>query len=102
MAAIMLLPPLAAPRRRLITPPMPYRVLVAAELKNLLEPPRLTDLDITWLAAAEPTPKGNWEAIAPRLTRWVGGTERKNLPTLRIVPNCARGYNNIGLDAAEM
>src|SRR2546425_9966141 len=102
MAAIMLLPPLAAPRRRLITPPMPYRVLVAAELKNLLEPSQLTDLDITWLAAGEPTPKGNWEAIVPLLSRWVGGTELKNLPNLRIVANCAVGYNNIDLVAAEM
>jgi len=98
----MLLPPLAAPRRRLITPPMPYRVLVAAELKNLLEPSQLTDLDITWLAAGEPTPKGNWEAIVPLLSRWVGGTELKNLPNLRIVANCAVGYNNIDLVAAEM
>jgi len=102
IAPIMLLPPLAAPRRRFITPPMPHRVLVAAELKSLLEPSQLIDLDITWLAAGDPTPKGDWEAIVPLLSRWVGGTELKNLPKLRIVANCAVGYNNVDLVAAEM
>jgi glyoxylate reductase len=98
----MVLPPLAAPRRRFITPPVPHRVLIAAELKSLLDPSQLIDLDITWLAAGEPTPKGNWEAIVPLLSRWVGGTELKNLPNLRIVANVAVGYNNIDLVAAEM
>ncbi len=87
---------------RFITPPMPHRVLVAAELKSLLEPSQLIDLDITWLAAGDPTPKGDWEAIVPLLSRWVGGTELKNLPKLRIVANCAVGYNNVDLVAAEM
>src|SRR6266480_1101156 len=102
MAAIMLLPPLAAPRRRFITPSMTHRVLIAAELKNLLEPSQLTDFDITWLAAADPTPKGDWVAIVPLLTRWVGGTELKHLPQLRIVANVAVGYNNVDVVAAEM
>jgi len=87
---------------RFITPPMPHRVLVAAELKSLLEPSQLIDLDITWLAAGDPTPKGDWEAIVPLLSRWIGGTELKNLPKLRIVANCAVGYNNVDLVAAEM
>ena len=81
---------------------MPHRVLVAAELKSLLEPSQLIDLDITWLAAGDPTPKGDWEAIVPLLSRWIGGTELKNLPKLRIVANCAVGYNNVDLVAAEM
>ncbi len=98
----MFLPPLAAPRRRFITPPMPHRVLVAAELKSLLEPSLLINLDITWLAAGDPTPKGDWEAIVPLLSRWIGGTELKNLPKLRVVANCAVGYNNVDLVAAEM
>src|SRR2546423_13079690 len=81
---------------------MPHPVLVAAELKSLLEPSQLIDLDITWLAAGEPTPKGNWEAIVPLLSRWIGGTELKNLPALRIVANVAVGYNNVDVVAAEM
>jgi len=79
-----------------------HRVLIAAELKNLLEPAQLTDLDVTWLAADEPTPKGDWVAIVPLLSRWVGGTQLKHLPNLRIVANCAVGYNNVDLVAAEM
>jgi glyoxylate reductase len=76
--------------------------LIAAELKNLLEPSQLADLDISWLAADQPTPKGDWVAIVPLLSRWVGGTQLKNLPNLRIVANCAVGYNNVDLVAAEM
>jgi glyoxylate reductase len=77
-------------------------VLIAAELKNLLDPSQLEDLDISWLAADQPTPQGDWVAIVPLLSRWVGGTELKNLPNLRIVANCAVGYNNVDLVAAEM
>ncbi len=100
----MLLPPqfLAAPRRRFISPTLPHRILVAVELKGLLESSQLTNLDITWLAAGEPTPKGDWEAIVPLLSRWVGGTELKHLPKLRIIANVAAGYNNVDLVAAEM
>ena len=81
---------------------MPHRVLVAAELRDLLEPSELTGLDITWIASDEPTPKGDWVAIVPLLTRWVGGTELKHLPKLRIVANVAVGYNNVDVVAAEM
>jgi len=79
-----------------------HRVLIAAEIKNLVEPAQLVDLDITWLPASEPTPKGDWVALVPLLSRWVGGTEFKNLPNLRIVANVAVGYNNVDLVAAEM
>jgi glyoxylate reductase len=79
-----------------------HPVLIAAELKNLLEPAQLNDLDITWLAAEQATPTGEWVAIVPLLTRWMGGTEFKNLPKLRIVANCAVGYNNVDVVAAEM
>ena len=81
---------------------MTQRVIIAAELKNLLDPSELTGLDVTWLEAGESTPKGDWVAIVPLLSRWVGGTELKNLPRLRIVANVAVGYNNVDLVAAEM
>ena len=81
---------------------MNQRVLIAAELKNLLEPSQLAGLEVTWLAAGEPTPKGDFVAIVPLLSRWVGGTELKNLPNLRIVANVAVGYNNVDVVAAEM
>ena len=79
-----------------------HPILVAAELKNLLEPSELAGLDVTWLAAEQPTPKGDFVALVPLLTRWVGGTEFKNLPNLRIVANVAVGYNNVDVVAAEM
>ncbi len=81
---------------------MTHRVLVAVELRNLLEPALLDGLDVTWIAADQPTPKGDWVAIVPLLSRWIGGTELKNLPRLRIVANCAVGYNNVDVVAAEM
>jgi glyoxylate reductase len=54
------------------------------------------------MAADAPTPGGDWVAMVPLLSRWVGGTELKHLPNLRIIANCAVGYNNIDLVAAEM
>ena len=81
---------------------MSHRVLIAAELKNLLDASELTGLDVTWISTDESTPKGDWVAIVPLLSRWVGGTEFKNLPKLRIVANVAVGYNNVDLVAAEM
>ena len=81
---------------------MSHRVLVAAELRNLLEPAELAGLDVTWIASGDPTPKGDWVAIVPLLTRWVRGTQLKNLPNLRIVANVAVGYNNVDVVAAEM
>jgi glyoxylate reductase len=76
---------------------------VAAEIRNLLDPSELAGLDVTWIAAHEPTPKaGDVVALVPLLSRWVGGTEFKNLPNLRIVANVAAGYNNIDIVAAEM
>jgi len=79
-----------------------YPVLIAAELRNLLEPSQLVNLDVTWIATGDPTPKGEWVAIVPLLSRWVGGTELKNLPKLRIGANVAVGYNNVDIVAAEM
>jgi len=79
-----------------------HRVLIAAELKNLLEPSQISGLEVTWLDAGASTPKGDFVAIVPLLTRWIGGTELKNLPNLQIVANVAVGYNNVDVVAAEM
>jgi glyoxylate reductase len=77
-------------------------VFVAAELRELLDPSRLEGLDVTWVRSDEPTPEGEFVAAVPLLSRWMGGTEFKRLPQLRIVANCAVGYNNVDLVAAEM
>ena len=79
-----------------------HPVLVAAELESLLEAGQLAGLDVTWLPHDAPTPRGDWVALVPLLSRWVGGTELKNLPRLRIVANVAVGYNNVDLVAAEL
>ena len=81
---------------------MSQPVLIAAELKGLLEPDQLEGLEVTWLSADETVPKGEWVAIVPLLSRWVGGTELKHLPKLRIIANCAVGYDNVDVVAAEM
>ena len=79
-----------------------HPVLLAAELQNLLEPAQVEGLAVTWLAADEPTPQGDFVALVPLLSRWVGGTEFKHLPRLRIVAKCAVGYSNVDIVAAEM
>ena len=81
---------------------MTNRVLVADELKALLDPSELAGLDVTWIASDQPTPKGDFVAVVSLLSRWMGGTEFKNLPNLRIVANVAVGYNNVDVVAAEM
>lgn len=79
-----------------------HPVLIAAELEGLLEPEQLAGLNVAWLPHDAPTPRGDWVALVPLLSRWVGGTELKNLPKLRIVANVAVGYNNVDLVAAEL
>ena len=61
---------------------MPQPVLIAAELRELLAPADLDGLDVTWMTAGEPTPQGDFVAIVPLLSRWVGGTELKAKGTL--------------------
>jgi len=79
-----------------------HPVLVAAELQSLLEPGQLAGLDVTWIAANQPTPRGDYVAIVPLLSRWVGGTELKHLPKLKIIANCAVGHDNVDVVAAEL
>ena len=81
---------------------MTHPVLIAAEVRSLLESDQLEGLEVTWLPVDQPTPKGDWVAIVPLLSRWVGGTELKYLPKLRIIANCAVGYDNVDVVAAEM
>ena len=81
---------------------MTNRVLVADELKALLDASELAGIDVTWIASDQPTPKGDFLAVVSLLSRWMGGTEFKNLPNLRIVANVAVGYNNVDVVAAEM
>lgn len=74
---------------------------MAAEVRSLLTPAEVSGLEVTWLAASEPTPPGPWVALAPLLTRRLGAGEFVGLPALRVVANIAVGYDNIDLAAAR-
>ena len=67
-----------------------------------MAPEQLTDLAVTWITADEPTPAGEYVAIVPLLTRWIGGPQLKLLPQLRIVANVAVGYDNVDVVSAQM
>src|SRR5882672_6938945 len=77
-------------------------VLIAAELRELLGEDPVPGHTVRWIDASEPTPKGPYAAILPLLSRWIGGTEFKNLKGLKIVANCATGVDNVDLVAAEL
>lgn len=83
------------------TSDVPFPVLVAAEVRSLLTGADVSGLEVTWLAAAEPTPRGPWVGLAPLLTRRVGPAELAALPALRVVANVAVGYNNVDVVAAR-
>ncbi len=81
---------------------MGHPVLIAAELEPLLTSDQLVGLDVSWLPTDQPTPPGEYVALVPLLSRWVGGTELKRLPRLQVVANCAVGHDNVDVVAAEM
>ncbi len=74
-------------------------VLVAAEVRSLLTPADVAGLEVTWLAAETPTPRGPWVGLAPLLTRRVGSAEIAALPALRVVANIAVGVDNLDVAA---
>jgi glyoxylate reductase len=79
-----------------------HSVLIAAELQPLVEPEHVAGLDVTWLAAEQPTPRGDYVAVVPLLSRWIGGTELKHLPKLKVIATCGVGHDNVDVVAAEM
>jgi glyoxylate reductase len=76
------------------------RVLIAAELKPLLPENPLPGCEVRWLEAREPTPKGDYVAMISLLRRRLGDGELEGLPRLRVLAQCAVGYDNIDLAAA--
>jgi len=77
------------------------RILIAAELRELMEPDPIPGWAIDWIPAADPTPDGDYVAAIPILSRRFGEAEFATLPALRIVANCAVGFDNIDLEAAR-
>jgi glyoxylate reductase len=76
------------------------RVLIAAELKTLLPEDPIPGHEMVWLEAHEPTPRGDFVAMIPLLRRRLGEEEFAGLPNLRVLAQCAVGYDNIDLSAA--
>jgi glyoxylate reductase len=73
---------------------------VASELKSLLPEDPLPGHEVVWIATEDPTPRGDFVAIVPLLSRPIGEEELDGLPELRVVAQCAVGYDNIDLEAA--
>lgn len=76
------------------------KILIAAELKELLDDDPIPGCDVVWLPGAEPTPSGEFVALVPLLSRPVGAAELDGMPELLVVANCAVGYDNVDLAAA--
>ena len=74
-------------------------ILVAAEIRSLLDNGALAPHTIHWLDPANPVPAGDFAALLPLLTRPIGPAELDRLPKLRIVANCGAGVDNLDLDA---
>lgn len=75
-------------------------VLIAEELRPLLEPDPVPGHRVEWLPPGSPTPVGAYAALVPLLSRPIGARELAALPDLKIVANCAVGYDNIDVAAA--
>lgn len=80
---------------------MPFRVLIASELKPLLPHDPIPGYEAVWIATEEPTPSGDFVAIIPLLSRAIGEEELEGLPNLKVLAQCAVGYDNIDLGAAS-
>lgn len=76
------------------------RVLVASELQPLLPPDPLPGFEVVWISKEDPTPRGDYVAIVPILSRSLGEEELAGLPNLKVLAQCAVGYDNLDLEAA--
>jgi len=76
------------------------RVIVAAELKDLLPEDPIPGHEVVWVPAEEPIPGGDFVAMVSILQRRIGEAELERLPDLRVLAQCAVGYDNIDLAAA--
>ena len=79
---------------------MSFRVLIASELRPLLPDDPLPGYEPVWIPTGDPIPSGDYVALIPLLSRRIGEEELAGLPRLRILAQCAVGYDNIDLAAA--
>lgn len=72
------------------------RVLVAEEVRDFFEHVDVPeDVEVDWIAASEPVPEGDYRGLLPLLSRRIDAALLDRLPELRVVANCAVGYDNI-------
>ncbi len=76
------------------------RVLIAAELRHLLPADPFPGCEVVWIEGREPTPEGDFVALLSLLQRRLGEKELAGLPNLKVLAQCAVGYDNIDLEAA--
>jgi glyoxylate reductase len=76
------------------------RVLIAVELEPLLPENPLPGYEAVWISTLDPTPRGDYVALIPLLSRSIGERELEGLPELQVLAQCAVGYDNIDLGAA--
>ncbi len=77
-----------------------FRVLVADEVKYFLQFVDVpSDVEIEFLAADDPVPEGDYVGLLPLLSRRIDDATLDRLPHLRVVANCAVGYDNLDLKA---
>jgi glyoxylate reductase len=77
-------------------------ILIAEELRELLAHlDRPAGYDVEWLPRNDPTPGGPYEAVVPLLSRRMGEAEMDRLPRLKIIANCAVGFDNVDVDGAR-
>lgn len=76
------------------------RILIAEELQALLDADPVPGHAVEWIPASDATPAGDYVAAVPILSRRFAEPEFAGLPDLRIVANCAVGYDNIDVRAA--
>lgn len=83
-------------------PDTTIRVLVAEELRYFLQYVEVpADVEIEWLPASAPAPKGDYRGILPLLSRRIDKSVLDRLPQLAVVANYAVGYDNVDLEATR-
>jgi len=75
-------------------------VLIAEELQGLLPDDPVPGRVVQWIPSREPTPTGDYVGIVPLLSRKFGDADFTSLPMLKVLANCAVGFDNIDLAAA--
>ena len=75
------------------------KILVAAEIQDLLDQSILKGHTIEWMDPEHPVPAGNFDAVIPIILRPFGHAELDGLPNLKIVANY--GNEVLELDLSE-